>query len=52
MEKFYLSVLRHAQGVDGDPVIKGNFKFKRPYIVGNMVESSLLYFFVLGGPGI
>ena len=40
MEWIYLIVLRYAQGFSKDPLIKGDCKYKSPYILGHIVDLS------------
>ena len=48
----YLRVIRHAQGVNNNPVINGGSIFKCPYIRGHLVELYQSYFRVLYGSGL
>ena len=47
-----MGVLRHAQGVNNNQVIKVDCKSKRPYIIGDIVELLSLNCCGLDGPGI
>ena len=48
----YLSVLQHAQGVNNNPVTEVGCNYNRPYIVGHIVELSLLNVHSLDGTGL
>ena len=52
LEWIYLSVIRHAQGIKDNPLIKVDFEYKHPNIVGYIVELSRPRCHGLGGPGI
>ena len=40
MEWIYLNILRYAQCFDKNLVIKGDCKYKSPYILGHIVDLS------------
>ena len=52
LEWIYFSVLRHALGINDNPVIKFECKSHHPYIIGEIIELSRSYCCRLDVPGL